>query len=465
MTEPQTRARGAYYRQLALLAAPIMLQNLLGALMYIADTVMIANVGDVEVAALGLCNQLAFMVQLFMFGISSGAAVYLSQYWGARDFKSIYRVKTLSVACSFSIATLCCAAVLIAPEGILRLFSNKDEAVEVVRRGAQYLRIVGPGYMLYALSFSLGMVLKATESPRLPMLAAVAGVSVNVAINYVLIFGHLGFPAMGVQGAAVGTVAGYSVELLMILFVCWRQNNVAALRPSAFARPSGRFAAHYFKGALPVFANEVLWSLGTTMYSVVFIRMGIVQYTAIALVGIVDKLVHVVGTGLANASGVLVGKNVGEGNAPGAKAAARRSLGAAAALGSVMLLLVLAGRGVVYHLPIKASAQARDLAYATLASLAVLMPVKYCNLVGYVGILRAGGDPRFCLIAEMSGMWLWSVPMAFLVGLGLGWTLPYVYLIAYSDEFLRVVPCFLRLRSGKWVKNLARPASKAPDAA
>ena len=204
----------SFYRSLIAIAAPIAMQNLISALLNMVDTIMIGQLGETEIASVGLANQVTFLLHLFLFGISSGSAIFTAQYWGTRDLANIKRVLGLGLLSACAIATIFLAAGLLLPKQLLSLFSTDETGVVM---GSQYLIIIAFSFVMMAVSFTFSSVLRSMGNARLPMYISAFALLFNTALNYVLIFGHFSMPALGVRGAAIATLLARIIEVVLLI--------------------------------------------------------------------------------------------------------------------------------------------------------------------------------------------------------------------------------------------------------
>ncbi|MCL2069294.1 MAG: MATE family efflux transporter, partial [Oscillospiraceae bacterium] len=309
-----------FYKTLAALTTPMAMQNLVNFGVSMADTVMVGMIGEVHLAALSLANQLSFVFILLMFGLGSGSSVMVAQYWGKGDLRSIHKVITLMYRFVFAAAVLFAGMALFLPGHVMRVFTTDAATVEV---GAQYLRYAGISYIPLGIAGVTMMMLRAIRAVRISLIVSSVSLVVNVFLNWVLIFGNLGMPAMGVRGAAVTTVFSRSLELVIILFYMARFERKLCYRLRYLFMPGMRFIREYAFTALPVVANELLWGAGSAMIAVIIGRMGTEFTAANAVCATLGQLVTVVIFGVANAGTVVMGNTVGAGKYEHAREQAR----------------------------------------------------------------------------------------------------------------------------------------------
>ncbi len=444
-----------FYKTLVRLALPIALQSLIMTSLNLVDTIMVGQLGEVNIAAVALGNQIFFLISLFLFGVSSGSSVFIAQFWGKKDVLSIRKVLGLSLLSSVTVSGLAMIAILLIPEQILSLFS---EDPEVIRIGSEYLRTVCFCYIPTSISFCYASTLRSTGQAKLPVIASGIALSINTLLNYILIFGKLGFTPMGARGAAVATVVARLFEVCMILGPIYVQKMTPAASFRELISFSRDFASRFFKITTQVILNEVLWSLGVTMYTVAYGRMGTDILAAVNISSAVEKIAFVLFNGMGNACAVMVGNKIGEGDEKTAFLYAKRLallgplmglvLGAAVSLSSGLLLSIYNVSEDVYRN-----------AVGILTIFGLMMPIKVFNMINIVGILRSGGDATFSLVIDTTGVWFIAVPLAFIGGLVLQLPLFVVYLLINLEEVYKFLLGIRRFLSGKWINNVVKHMS------
>ena len=440
-----------YYRTLFRLVIPIVIQYFISAAMNIIDVAMMGHLGETAVAAVGISNQAFFILILFLFGVSSGSAIFTAQFWGQRDVPNIRRVLGLCLSIASAGGLIFTIVAVFFPGSFLGLFSP-DPAV--IQLGSQYLHIVGFSYLVTAVTFSYYAVLRSTEEVRLPMLVSGVAILIKTGLSYLLIFGHLGLPAMGVVGAGVGTVVARFLECGILLFLVYYRKTAAAARLSELNGFRSSFLGKYFRTALPVVVNELAWSIGVSLYNVAYGHISTQAIAAVNIVSSVENLAFVAFMALSDSTGIMIGNHIGMGNESKAMEYGRRSLTLnvlGAWLMGVIILLNLDNILSIYGV----SELAREYSHNVLLVSALVLWVRVSNMMIIVGILRAGGDTRFCVFLDVGTVWLVGVPMAFLGALVLKLPVYFVYPLVTAEEFVKFGVGIRRLLSGKWLNNLA----------
>jgi putative MATE family efflux protein len=413
--------------------------------------IMIGQLGAAPVAAVGLANQIFFLLNLVLFGITSGSAMFTAQLWGKRDVLNIRKVLGLALTLGLFVATFFLIIAEFFPEIALSIYS-KDPVV--IALGSDYLRIIGYSFILYAISFCFSAVLRSTGDVKIPLFVTLTALSLNALLSYVLIFGKLGFPAMGVHGAAIAVVCSRVVECAGLLLLTYRKKLPAAGKLTEFFSYDRLFARRVLKPVLPVVANEILWSLGITAYSIVYARMGTESIAAMNIVASLEQMALVVFNGIGHATAILVGNRIGAGDDDQAFRYAARSetLGV---LGGVLIgLIILLSRNLLLSL-YNVSPTVLDYVYQVLTILALLLWLRASNMILFVGIFRSGGDTRFAFILDGVIIWVVGVPLAFMGAFIFHLPVYWVYLLVMSEEIAKWTLGMFRFFSRKWIHNLA----------
>ena len=402
---------------------PIALQNLVTSSLALLDNVMIGQLGEAPIAAVSLANQVFFLFLLFIFGLGTGSIVFTAQYWGRRDLPMIRRVLGLCLFFSLAGGMAAAAASLTVPGRIISLFSSDPAVVEI---GTGYLSIVGISFVFFAVTFSFSMVLRSMEQTRLPLFTTVVSLGFNALFNYLLIFGKLGFPRMGVNGAAVATAGARFLEMILLLIILKARKNPLLERFKDYVKQTADFLGTYVRTVLPVIGNEVGWALGMIMFKFVYARMGTEEIAAVTITEMILNLAIVVFFGTSSACAVMVGNTIGKGRTATAYLYGVRFalLGPVLGIGVGVFIGVLSP---VFPLMFNISSQVHRYVIITLLITAVLMPVKIFNFHTIVGILRSGGDTAFSMYVDVGSVWGIGVLIAVLGGLVLGLPLQWVF--------------------------------------
>lgn len=452
-----------YYRAILRLMLPIALQNLITSSLNFVSVVMIGQLGEVSIASVGLANQVWFLLNLMVFGISSGSAMFTAQLWGKKDVHNIRRVVGLTVKLGLIAAAIFFVIARFFPETALRIYSSDPE---VIAMGSRYLRMVCWTYGFYALSAVFSMASRAVGNVRLPVAVSTSALIINVLIAYPLIFGvkMLGIPALGVVGVAIAGIIARMIECGALLYFIYRKrNNPVAAGAGYLLEFDWEFIKRVMKPVLPVIGNEILWSFGITTYNAIYGHIGTNAVAAINIISTIDQVAFVVFLGLGNATAILVGNLIGQGKTEKAYVYAGRSLMLQVAGAMLIGLLVILFAPLIlgfYRVDPEVILSARRL----LLVLGMGLWVRASNHMIVIGILRSGGDTRFSLLLDGLVIWLVGVPFtaagAFLFHL----PIYLVYALTLSEEVTKASLGLRRYFSKKWINDLTgRVAEITPD--
>ncbi len=442
-----------YFLLLVRFALPIALQNLISSLLNMAAVIMIGQLGETSVAAVGLANQVWFLLNLVVFGIVSGSAIFIAQLWGKGDVPNIRRVVGLGGKLALAAALVFWSLAIFFPQVTLRLYT---EDPEVILLGSHYLQIFGWSFLFFAITGVFSAALRSTGNVRLPLAVSTGALGLDILLLYPFVFGFqpLGIQAMGVEGAAIAGLIARVLECLVILIMVYRKKeNPIAAGIRDFLDFDIKFIKAVMKPVLPVIANETLWSLGITTYNAIYGHIGTESIAAININGTIDNLAFVIFLGIGNATAIMVGNLIGQGKTEKAYIYAGRSLviqGLGAMFMGLMVYLLAPNILQVY----KVSPQVIENARALLTVLALGMWVRASNHVIIIGVLRAGGDTKFSLMLDGLVIWFVGVPLtaagAFLFDL----PIYFVYALTLSEEITKYAVGLGRYFSRKWINDL-----------
>jgi len=441
-----------FLRSAASIAVPVTLQMVLTTVTNLVDTMMIGTLGTATISAVGLANKFFFIFALVVFGVHSGTGLLMAQFFGSGDHHHIRKTFGLGLIINLSVAFLFTLFARLFPSTVMGLFTDSTESTQI---GIVYLKAVCFCYPLFGCSSLMNSFLRSSRQVRVPVISAAVSIVVNITLNYCLIFGHFGFPCLGVKGAAIATVIARVAEFLILFFFCFIRPSILKGKISEFLGWSRTFLGSFASHALPVICNEMIWGLGTTMY---FVAYGHIDDNAVAAVTIcntVSDMLLTTGNGLSSATSVLLGNELGAGHMEVADDYAKKLRTLAILTGALMGILLFLLRAPILSL-FSVTEEARTASAFCMAVFALLMPLIFNNLIIIVGVLRAGGDTRVCFLLDTAGVWFWAVPLAFL-GV-MVWHLPVeiIYIFVMSEEFVKFFTSSWRYRQKIWLRNISR---------
>ncbi|HSV86005.1 MAG TPA: MATE family efflux transporter [Levilinea sp.] len=441
-----------YFKTLVRIAFPIAVQHFVTSSLNAVDVIMVGQLGETALAAVGLANQVFFLLMLLLFGVSSGAGMFTAQFWGKRDVESIHKVLGIGLLLATGSSLIFTLAALFFPETILGIYS-KDPAV--VALGSAYLRRVAYSYIFTSITFSFASVLRSTENVKLPMFVSIVALSLNTALNYALIFGNFGFPQMGVEGAAIATVIARSLECITLVLLTYRLRTVVAARVSELFGFSRAFVQRYLKIALPVMFNEMMWSLGITIYNIVYARIGTESIAAVNISVTIEGMAIVLFIGISNAAAIMIGNHIGAGEEFKAFDYGRRTLMISISGAVIVGVGILTSKDLMLSL-YQISDITRQNASMILTIMSFSIWVRVANMTMIVGIFRSGGDTRFSFALDVGSIWLVGVPLALIGAFVFHFPVYGVVLMIMAEEFVKMLIGLWRFSSRKWINNLTQ---------
>lgn len=436
------RTSSAFRKTVWHLALPVMLQSMLQSSFSLIDQVMIGQLGSVEVAAIGLAGKFVSILSVVLAAVASVAGILLAQAMGARDREAQSRGFYQSLLPALGIAALFTVLCLSCPARIMAIYSEDPEAIALA---ASYLRYLAWGFLPMAVAALLSTLLRCMEKASLPFYAGIVMALVNTAGNYLLIFGKLGLPALGVEGAAMATSLSQLVNCLLLWGMLRRYGHGLP-----WVRP--RWTGVYLSILLPMLFTELAWSLGENVYGIIYGHLGTAPCAAMTLLNPVQSLVIGALSGLSQAASILVGKELGGSDRYHARQTAgtilRYGLYGSAALS---VLLVFAGRAYLSIYAVEP--QVIRLAWKILLVYAVISPVKVQNMI-LGGVLRSGGEIRALMYIDLVGTWCMGVPLGLLAAFVWGLSIPWVYLLLSLEECVRLALGFWVFHRESWMQKI-----------
>ncbi len=444
--------KDGFYTKMLKLALPIALQNLLSSCAYLIDTAMVISLGNSATAAVGVATRWNFLLNVTMFGICSGAATLVSQFWGAKEHQKIRDSFGLAVICALLLGAVFNFSAFLFPEQMMRLFTSE---AEVITLGAQYLKTVSFYGVFITFTGLLGGVLRAMEDVYSPLISSVSGIVVNTCLNYILIYGKLGFSAMGLRGAATATVIATLVQTLMLIILAIRKKSVIIAPLKKLFGFNRDFVKKFFRIAYPVLLNELLWAFGTNVYNMILARQGSENYASYTTFASIEQVAFVFFVGICHACSIMTGKLIGEGKLKEAKETAIRFVKMTPLIGIIVgTVVILLRYPILSVLPIETEG-ARQMTANILLVYGCWVSIRMIPYMLVVGTFRAGGDVLIGLIWDSIALYVWGIPIVAFSAFFLHLDFQILILVMYiSEDFVKTIYFLHRFRSGKWIRVL-----------
>ena len=441
-----SRENKKFLRTLMFLALPIALQDFMTHSVNFVDMWMVGQLSLESVTGLGLSKRLFFLFILMVFGVNSGGAIFMGQYWGKQDMAGIHRVLGIAMTINMVVSTIFAAIAIFAPRWFLSILTSNPYVIE---EGVRYLAVASITYFLSAISFTILVSLRSIRQTKIPMFASACALATKIAVNYVLIF----VLDMGIVGAAWGTVASRTVEIAVQIFLIKRYRLPIFTNIRKHFDFDAAYVKGFFKITLPVIANEFIWALGIFMYEVAYQFTGTQGQGAFQLSENIQHGFMIFGISIGAASGIIIANHLGAGEKELAIKFSRKCIVLGAVVtGAMGILLVVAGPLILttYNVPY----DVQQLASTNMLIIALFMIPRTVNFFFIIAVLRQGGDTVFCLILDTGSVWLIGIPLAFLGAYVLGLPIYLVLAMVYFEEVIKFFIAGNRVRKNRWANKL-----------
>ena len=439
-----------FYKKLIGIALPIALQSLISSSLTLLDNLMVSKLGELALTSVGLATQSFSLQWMMIFGFCSGCSTFFTQFWGVRDLKNIRKTVGVALMTCFSVSFVLFLIGLLCPVSVLRLFTNSEEAAVL---GAKYLRIASVNFLLISLTQPLATSLRATQQTRIPMYISIAAFVTDALFNYLLIFGKLGFPQLGVAGAAIATVLARVLELTLTVIVIFKGNNIIKGKIREFFDFDRNFVRHIYANAVITTVNETLWCGAIVCQNAAYGHLGVTAYAAVQASTTVMDLFQMACFSVGDASLILIGEQLGQNKIEEGRKISARLLKVGWGLSVFMSTLL-----IIFNRPIISLFSLSELGvhYANkiIVIRALLFPLQLQNGLLVSGIFRAGGGAKFAAISEILIMWIYTVPAAFVGALVFQLPIYRVVLLVQLESVVKGVILLKYYFSGKWLKNM-----------
>ena len=440
------------YLKMAKIAIPVSLQQLITVGINLMDTIMLSSMGDNQLAASSQATQFITLFQICCMGIGMGASVLTSRYWGMKDGGSLKKTITIMLRFCLVFASAFTIATIAVPGLIMKIYTPDQPIIDY---GVIYLRWMIPTYFCMGLSLTCTIVLRTVGQTLVPLLCSICAFFVNVFCNWVFIFGKLGAPRMEIAGAALGTLIARIFELCFICGYFFFLDKRIRYRLRDIFMNARDLVREYFRVSIPVLISDSLLALGNNAVAIIMGHIGPSFVAANSVTVVVQQLSSVLTTGISNASGIITGHTMGEGDYEKAQRQGYTFLFLGFLIGCAAALVILILRSPIINY-YDVSPEAKAIAYDLMDAIIFIIIFQSMNSILTKGVLRAGGDTKFLMMGDILFLWVASIPLGALAGLVLHWPSFWIYTMLKIDQIIKCVWCYFRLRSGKWLKKIRK---------
>lgn len=445
------------YKTLFALAVPISLQNLITFAVNFADNLMIGSLGDDAISGVYVANQLQTVVQMFVAGIEGAILILAAQYWGKRDSSSIRKVVSVGMKFALGVGLLATLSAVLFPEWIIRAFTQEPG---VIREGAAYVQIVGFTYLFFSVSQVMIAAMRSVETAKIGLYISCMALVVNVGLNYVLIFGHLGFPAMGVRGAAIATLISRILEMCVSTGYVFFVDKKLRFTLMDLLHTDRQLLWDFIRYGLPIIGGQVVWAVNSLANTKILgcYSAGVIAATSIT--GMLHNLVYVWMNGMSSAVGIITGKTVGAGLYDKMKEYAKTVQVIFLIVGLVSGAAVFLARDGFISL-YNASPEAQEYSRQFINVISVTIIGTCYQAACLFGLVKSGGDISFVFKNDTIFVFLVVLPSS-LLAMWLGAPPWVVFACLKCDQIFKCFVALVKINRYNWMKNLTRDAS-SPD--
>lgn len=444
-----------FYRTFAILTLSLALQNLLTYSVNLADNIMLGRFSQDALSGASLCNQLQFFLQMLVQGVGEGVVVLGARYWGKKDLKPIPDIIGAGLRFGVSIAAVLFVLALLFPTQIIRLMTNDPVIME---QAVQYLQIICFTYVIFALTNMLTASLRSIGIVKIGYIISASTLCINICLNYVLIYGHFGAPALGVRGAAIATLVSRTVELLIVIWFLKFREHTLRLNWRKLLFIDTSYIRDYIHVSLPMLVTQTMWGASSIIQTAILGNMEnaamVVPANSISV--LVFQILSVVGYGAASAAAIMTGRTLGEGHKERIDQTAFTFQIMFCIIGVFTGLIILLSRGPVLQIYNTLSPEAAELTRQFITVLAITSVGTCYQMAADCGILRAGGDTKFAMWNNIVFVWLICLPCAALSAFVFHFSPVVVFFCLKMEQLGKCPVIFLRVRSKKWIKQITR---------
>jgi putative MATE family efflux protein len=385
-------------------------------------------------------------------GVTTGGALLTAQYWGAGNKEGVRQSTSLTWLISMVFAAFTVLLFVFFPEAIMGLTTDSREVISL---GAEYLVITSVSMFAVACVASMAVGLRAMHQPGTSTFFSGIGIASNIFLNWVLIFGHLGMPALGIKGAAIATVISGAIEVAFLFGYLWRKKHTIAFGLSDLAAILVvDKIIRFLKLSLPTTFNFLAWAGGLFAYHAIMGQAGVQGLAALSVMTPVESIALAMMIGMSNAAAVLVGNQLGAKNFEPVYYQAWATIALNLLIAIIVAITLLMTNNLILDAFSALTVETRKLAEQFMLILAFGVILRSIPMMAIVGVLRAGGDVKFCLYQDLVAQWLISIPLAAFAAIKLGLEPQWVYLFFLTEEVVKWVGSLMRMASKKWMKNL-----------
>lgn len=440
----------SFYKKVLTIAIPITLQSLITFAINMMDTVMVGSIGEIPLSAASLAGQIFFIITILCFGVGGGGAVLTSQFWGKDDRESISKTLSIIIKLTIIVGVLFLFLSLLIPDKLLMFYTNDQN---VIQAGIPYLKLVSVMYPLFCITTAISVIFRTVSQIKISVIANSVAFILNVFFNWVFIFGKFGAPALGLTGAAIGTIISRAVECaIMVVYLFLFDKKIKFTIRDLLSFDKVIFKKYLGTG-INVLISDAILVAGLTSLTMILGRLGAEMIAANSICSIVIQLSTITISAIGNAGLVIIGNTVGEGKSELARTQSKTFLLIAIITGVVSAAVITFAKPIAIDF-YNVSQATKNIAYQLMDGAAIIIIFQVPSIVLTKGILRGGGDTKFLLFADVIFLWILSIPLGMLAAFVFKVSPALIYICLKSDEIIKSIWCTIRMLGNKWIRDI-----------
>lgn len=441
----------SFYQKALSIMVPVTAQQMITMGVTLMDNIMVGQLEETAISGCSAASQISELFHFMILGLALGGNILTARFWGAQNRDGMNKAITLNYRFGILLAALFTLVCAIAPTSVVSLYSSE---ADVIAEGVRYLTVSLPCFFLVACCTVTTTTLRNIKQVKIPLYTSIGAFFINIFFNWIFIFGKLGAPAMGVAGAALGTVISRAFEFVVMAgFLLFRDKNLQYKARNVLCLKCRSLMPEYLKISVPVMISDTLLGLGSSVTVSIIGHMNKIYMSAYSITSVAQRLSNVFMVGMSQASSLIIGHTLGEGDTEKAQKQGITMAVLAACIGALCSLIILAAGPFIIR-AYNITEETRTIAWGFMTAVAVFSLFLYEAGILTKGVLRGGGDTRFLMVADVLFLWVLCVPLGYLAAHVWHWSPFFLFMALRVDHIMKIVICLPRLLSGKWVKKI-----------
>ena len=444
--------KATFYKSFFSLYIALVLQNVITLSVNLTDNVMLGAYSETALSGAAAVNQIQFVFQQLLNGLGDGVVIFCSQYWGKKQTETMKRISAVAMHAAITVSVLLFILVSLFPSEAVGIFTT-DESI--IQEGAKYLQVIRFTYLLFAVTQILLATLRSAEIVKIAFRLSVLTFFVNCGLNYLFIFGHFGMPELGIEGAAVGTLAARILEITILIIFIWKRENRLQIRFKDYWKLDKGLCRDYFRVAAPMVVTQGLWGVNTALQTVILGHMTAEAIAANSAASTLFLLVKSISVGASSSASVIIGKTVGGGDLALVKTYAKR-------LQKLFLGIGILSAGLLFFLRVPflslydLQPETMEMTNTFLLIFCVVVMGMSYQMPTNNGIIRGGGNAMFVVKMDLISIWLIVIPVSFFMAFVVEASPVVVFCCLNADQIFKCIPAFLKANYGSWIRRLTK---------